>query len=347
MAQLPERAISLHKAGKLNEAVAAYREFLKGTPNSMPARSNLAVALANLGRLDEAITEYEKALALDPASLPVKMNLAIAYYKQQQIPNAGRLLESLRAAQPNNEQVLLLYADCLFRLGEYEEVIQVMGPFVEKEPVNLAANYLLGMAHLRHNEPAKGQVYIERVMKGGSEAEALYLVGASQYEAGDYPAARDTLQRAVKLNAELPGIQTYYAQALVETGDAQAAKAGFVEALKRNPTDFEANLRYGAMLRIEKQTDEAARYLGMAEKLNPNSLPLRYQLANLDLETNNTERAVPRLEAIVKESPHYLEARISLARAYYRLKRKDDGDRERETIRRIEAENQSKELKKK
>ena len=43
--QLPEKAIALHQAGKLNEAVTAYREFLTSNPNSLPARSNLAVAL--------------------------------------------------------------------------------------------------------------------------------------------------------------------------------------------------------------------------------------------------------------------------------------------------------------
>jgi superkiller protein 3 len=341
----PEQGIQLHRQGRLAEAVEAYRLFLKQHPKSLPAQSNLAVALANLGRLDEAITEYEKALALDPSSTPVKMNLAIAYYKQQRIPEAGRLLDGLHSADSNNEQVLLLYADCLFRMGQYDEVAQRLKPFVDSHADHRAANYLLGMAFLRKNQPAEGQRYIDRVMKAAGQAEALYLVGASQYEAGDYPAARETLAKAVAMNPELPGIHTYFAQSLVETGDADGAKRSFAEALKRNPTDFEANLRYGALLRVESRTAEAAPYLRAAEKLNPNSVALQYQLATLDLESNLPREALPRLEKIVAANPTYLEARIALARAYYRLKRKEEGDRERENIRKLEAQIQRKEVK--
>lgn len=343
--QLPSAAIALHREGKLPEAVTAYREFLIQHPKSLPAQSNLAVALANLGRLDEAITEYEKALALDTTSVPVRMNLSIAYYKQRRIPEAGRLLDALHSEQPENKQILLLYADCLLRLGEYSELTTNVEPFVEKHPEDMAANYLLGMAYVRANQPQRGQLYIDRIMKAGSEAESLYLVGASQYEAGDYPAARDTLARARKLNPELPGIHTYYAQALVETGDAEGAKASFQEALRRDSTDFEANLRYGAMLRVEKEVTEAAKYLAAAERLNAKSLPLQFQLASLHLETGETKEAVARLEQIVERSPTYLEAHISLARGYYRLKRKTEGDREREIIRELEATIQRNEVK--
>jgi tetratricopeptide (TPR) repeat protein len=345
-APVPEQGILLHRQGKLAEAAQAYREFLKHHPKSLAAQSNLAVALANLGHLEEAIVEYEKALALDPSSAPVRMNLAIAYYKQQRIPEAGRLLEEIYRADTRNEQVLLLYADCLFRMGQYDEVIRVVKPFVDTHGDHTAANYLVGMAFLRKNRPDDGQVYIDRVMKSAGEAESLYLVGASQYEAGDYPAARETLGKAVALNPELPGIHTYMAQALVETGDAEGAKRSFREALQRNPADFEANLRYGALLRVESKTAEAAPYLRAAERLNPNSVPLQYQLATLDLESNDPEAALPRLEKIVAGNPTYLEARIALARAYYRLKRREDGDRERENIRKLEAEIQRNEVKK-
>jgi hypothetical protein len=47
-------------------------------------------------------------------------------------------------------------------------------------------------------------------------------------------------------------------------------------------------------------------------------------------------------ESIVKEAPDLIEAHVQLATAYNRLKRKDDADRERAIIDRLNAEAQAK-----
>src|ERR1041384_5750191 len=78
--ELLKEAISLHQAGKLDEAIADYRLVLEQYPDMAPVRSDLGAALAAAGRYEEAITEYERALKLKP--LPqVRLNLALAYYK--------------------------------------------------------------------------------------------------------------------------------------------------------------------------------------------------------------------------------------------------------------------------
>ncbi len=48
------------------------------------------------------------------------------------------------------------------------------------------------------------------------------------------------------------------------------------------------------------------------------------------------------LEAIVKESPRFLEAHVSLATVYYRVKRKAEADRERALVQQLNAEIQAK-----
>ena len=48
------------------------------------------------------------------------------------------------------------------------------------------------------------------------------------------------------------------------------------------------------------------------------------------------------LEALVVEPPTWLEPHVSLATVYYRLKRREDGDREREIVDRLNKEIQAK-----
>jgi len=48
--QLLKEAISLHRAGKLDEAIADYRALLEKYPNAAEVRSDLGAALAAAGR---------------------------------------------------------------------------------------------------------------------------------------------------------------------------------------------------------------------------------------------------------------------------------------------------------
>ena len=78
--------------------------------------------------------------------------------------------------------------------------------------------------------------------------------------------------------------------------------------------------------------------------LRPGDPGARYQLATILLGSNEpkeTVEAARLLETLVSESPTFVEAHVSLATAYYRLKRKADGDREREIVAKLNAEAQA------
>ena len=51
------------------------------------------------------------------------------------------------------------------------------------------------------------------------------------------------------------------------------------------------------------------------------------------------------LEELIAESPSFVEAHVTLATVYYRLRRKEDGDRERAIVERLNAEAQARQPK--
>jgi Tfp pilus assembly protein PilF len=55
----------------------------------------------------------------------------------------------------------------------------------------------------------------------------------------------------------------------------------------------------------------------------------------------NLEQARKSLEALVKDNPSFLDAHVSLARLYYRLHMKEDGDRQRAIVDKLNAEVQA------
>ena len=60
------------------------------------------------------------------------------------------------------------------------------------------------------------------------------------------------------------------------------------------------------------------------------------------LAEGKTDAARQELESIVKEAPGFTEAHVSLATVYYRLKRPNDGNRERNIVRKLTDEAQAK-----
>src|SRR5690242_6832666 len=97
---LLKEAESLHRAGRLEQAIEDYRLFLGKYPDVASVRSDLGAALARAGRYEEAIAEYQRALRLDP--LPeIRLNLALAYYKAAQLPLAAEALKKVHDEMPN------------------------------------------------------------------------------------------------------------------------------------------------------------------------------------------------------------------------------------------------------
>lgn len=334
------KALTAHKDGQLEAAVSSYQDYLKRNPRNFQIRSNLGAALAGLGRYDEAIQEYRAALKLSPANPQISLNFALALYKAGNLVEAAREFSTLRALTPDNLQVTLLLADCWLQLGENKRVIQLLEPLADKTE-DLAYAYLLGTALLREKEVEKGQRQLDRIFARGDSAEARLLMGTAKMKGADYPGALEEFTKAVQLNPNLPAVQSYYGQALMATGDSEGAAQAFRAELRQNPNDYDANLNLAVILKQSQEFEEARRLLERALRVRPGDLRSRYQLASIDLAEGNVESARRELELIVKEAPKFTEAHVSLATVYYRLRRKEDGDRERAIVEQLNAEAQA------
>ena len=193
-------AVELHQAGDIPGAIAEYRAYLKQAPKSVMARSNLGAALSKSGQYEAAIVEYRQALELEPRNLPVRVNLGLALYKTAQIPAAAEELAKAVKQQPSNRQAVFLLADCDLRLGENKKVIELLAPLEKESPNDKALVYLLGTALIRDNQPARGQLLVDRILREGESAEAHLLLGTTKMNAQDFAGALIDLKKAADLN---------------------------------------------------------------------------------------------------------------------------------------------------
>ena len=69
---------------------------------------------------------------------------------------------------------------------------------------------------------------------------------------------------------------------------------------------------------------------------------LAYHVAAVYTSLGRPKDALPLLETVAKEFPEFSEARVLLASVYYRLNRKEDGDREKAAVQKLATEQQAK-----
>ena len=340
-----ERATQLHQSGDLQGAVRAYTAILSTHPARVDVRSNLGAAYSALGRYEEAIEQYKRALAVEPANYAIRFNLAMAYYKAAWFSESATELERFLAAAPDTPQTVnarLVLADCQIRLGEYKKVIQSLSPLAETDASNRTVAYLLGSALIGDGQLNKGQEIIDRVFRDDDSAEAHLLMGSILLVADDAQGALKEVQRALELNPKLPGVQAWHGRVLMRLGDTEKAKSAFKNELASNANDFESNLYLGILLRQDKQLDEALSSLRRAVQLRPREQYARYHLAAVYAAAGKPADALPLLEGVLKEHADFVEARVLLASVYYRLNRKEDGDRQKVLIQKSTDEQQTK-----
>ncbi len=340
--EILKEAVTLHQQGKLEEAIRDYELFLDVYPDAPEVRSNLGAALVATGKYAQAIEEYKLAL-MKKSDPKLHLNLALAYYKTDDFASAIPELEKARAGEPDDRQVQMLLADSYVHTGDNKKAIDLLWPVYVANGNDPAVDYVLGTALARDGQVDLAQRVISPLMQGSDSAEKHMLLGTAKFAAHDYPGALEDLRKAAEMNPNLPEVNSYYGQALFSNGQTEESRAVFEKELAQNPNDFQSNVHVGLLLKQDQKYDEAMIYLKRALAGRPGDVAVRYQIALVKMAQGKDGAALDDLEDIVSESPKFLEAHVSLSTLYYRLKRKDDGNRERQIVEKLTAERQAQE----
>ena len=160
--------------------------------------------------------------------------------------------------------MLLLKADCLVQMGEYKRAADLLAPLESTHAEERVFNYVYGMALLQDGRTEAGLKQIDRILKDGDSAEAHLMMGISQRLAADYGAARDEFKRAIDAEPRFAAGALLVRADAVDHGDREGARQAFEQELASNPSDFDANLYTGVILKEEQRIDEARRFFERA-----------------------------------------------------------------------------------
>jgi len=222
-------------------------------------------------------------------------------------------------------------------MGQNKNVISLLKPVEAQQSDDPAIAYLLGMALIRDGQVEEGQKRVDRILRKGDSAEARLLMGSQMFEAGDFPAAVKQLGGAIELNPSLPGLQGLYGQALLNTGDPDAAAAAFRKELESDPNHFESNLYLSQILLARSKWSEADPLVRHALQVRPDSLEANLALADLQIGEGKLQNARQELLASNKKWPQSPAVHQKLSAVYEKLNLSTDAAREKKLAASLES----------
>ncbi len=160
-----------------------------------------------------------------------------------------------------------------------------------------------------------------------SSAEALYGLGSVYLKQEKSGEARESFERAVKMQANFPDTlaNAWNNLGLLATREGRTAEAipYFERAIQQNPDHLVALENLGNAFRQQKDWGAARKIFERALKVSPEDAEANYGLGMVFAQTDDNLRAYEYLQNALKSRPGYPEALNNLGVLYLRTQRRD------------------------
>ena len=125
---------ALAAQGKLDEAISACRQAIRAKPDLAAAHSSLGNTLAAQGKLDEAIPAYRQAIRIKPEFAEANSNLGNALAQQGKLEEALAAYRRAIRIKPDYAEALVNLANVLREQGNLDEAIAAYRQAISIKP---------------------------------------------------------------------------------------------------------------------------------------------------------------------------------------------------------------------
>lgn len=304
--------------GLLGQLVDAFERRLEGSadddPDELAARLRYATTSADLAlrtgaaylrhsRLTDARRAFEHARSIPAARQNATLGLACVQEELGRSSEVLRMLESVRALEPDDAAIAFAIALCHERGGRQDEAREGYLRSVELCPRLRNGHERLGAIAVRERDWLAAEMHYSRLAKlDPSDLDVLLTLGTLELHAGRAVSAIETFHRALlvepettgealegieelttdgklataigaleKLVAKYPGVSEFHVHLgdlYVKSGEDERAAQQYRTALEIHPTFLEATVKLGTQHLRTGQFHDAARTFNRAAELN-------------------------------------------------------------------------------
>jgi WD40 repeat protein/serine/threonine protein kinase/tetratricopeptide (TPR) repeat protein len=267
---------ALDGQGRLDEAIASYREAIRLDKDYYLAHNNMGNALDTKGRSDEAIASYREAIRIKNDFAGAHSNLGIVFFHKSQLDQA---IASFREAVRLKNDEASFHSNlgaALFEKGEWDQAIAALREAVRLKNDEASFHSNLGAALFE-----KGQLdeaiaaYREAIRLKNDVASAHDSLGGALLLRGRFDEAISSYRDAIRINKDDANPHANLAKALHAQGELDGAIASFHDSIRLNKDQQDAHSNLGITLQAKGQLDEAIASFREAIRLKKLSATLR------------------------------------------------------------------------
>jgi len=126
----------------------------------------VATLLHLQNKLDEAKTQYESVLGLDPRAAVAANNLAQLYLdRNENLDMALQLAQTAKAGMPNSHEVDDTLGWAYYKKGTASSAVSALKQAVAADPANAVYLYHLGAAYALNKDKVNARQTLEKALK--------------------------------------------------------------------------------------------------------------------------------------------------------------------------------------
>ncbi len=282
-----QNALSLHEAGRLDEAEDLYRRILETAPEQPDVLNLLGLVAQSKGVQSEAVSLFCRAIAQKPQEVAFRYNLAFSYKLDKQWRKALEAFASVLKLNPaikeaHNEMGLLYQ-----QLGEYAKAAQSFRYALELDDSYAEARINKAM-NLRYSSAEQAVEELEKLVSRYEDEALLWF---------------------------------YLAQLYIESGNWPKAWGAAAKTKELAPASDEARVMLGQLSLLENEPQKAKIYFAKAELLNPFNLAALLNLADIYSREGDFDEAEKRYKRVLELDAGNFEAHQNYAEMLYRARR--------------------------
>ena len=208
----------------------------------------LASEYSQRGAHERAIALAREAAIEHPEYAYGSLALAEAYIRAGRFDEGREWLQKVNPEYVQSETGMASFAGLYGRVGDFDRAFALCNQILQKEPDLYSAVYNCGNVHLMDGQYKEAEQLLTRAIKLSPDDPApKHYLGRALLGEGRYTDSQPYLQQAAALDGKVWDYHYWLGVSYEKSGNFQAARAEYQQALQLNPESPEAKLKLAAV----------------------------------------------------------------------------------------------------
>ncbi len=328
-------AKTAEQQGHIEAAIADYRKMLKLAPHLAPAYNNLGMLYFNQHAYQRAAETLSRGLAINPAMPTASALLGMSYAQLGEDSKAEPLLQSAVTSSPDDSSLQMAYAQTLIHLHKYDQATPYLRSYLEHNPKDQQAWYLLGKAYLQLSEDSLAK--IDQIDPNSVTAHEVN--GEIDESMHNYEGAVVEYKKAVDQAPQQAGTHMHMGDAFLAMGKFDSAQTEFKAELVNDPNSCTAAWKLAhATIELNGSNTDALAELEHSIERCPQLMQARVDRARVLIKLNRQQEALPDLVMAEGDTPKEPTIHFLLAQVYRADGKSEQAQQEMRTYAQLQRE---------